>query len=126
MTAGQLWYQEYLQGNHFKRQKRIAWRLSSKSCCICYLRYDLQPHHLSYKVINKWYEFLLLRYVCSVHHEKVQHFLGRRLRGTIALIGNYYSYKIFYTFTIGIYRLIKYLIYSFSIPKNRRRIIRYR
>jgi hypothetical protein len=116
MTKKYVPYGQYLLSPHFTRQKRFAFFLSFRSCSICFQRYHLEAHHLSYKVLNRWFEFLFLRYVCRTHHDRVQTFFGKPLKGTLALHLNYYRFKLLYLSTVGVYRLIKWIVISYWVP----------
>lgn len=105
-TINQLWYESYLHSRHFRFQRWLAWIISIRRCGICYTKLYLQPHHLSYAVLGKWYEFLFLRYVCSKHHKNVQFFFGMMLNKTLQLHLYYYFYKVSYLLTIGVVKLL--------------------
>ena len=126
MTSGQVWYAEYLQSRHFRRQRQLAWVLSFRCCSICWKRYDLQPHHLSYWVLGRWFEFLFLRFVCSRCHRVVQYIWGRNLRGTVELHLFYYIVQVTYLVTVGVYRFIKWIISSYWITTRQDKRIRRR
>lgn len=111
-------YHKHLESRKFSVTKWIAYRLSFKRCTICFQRYHLEAHHLSYKVLGKWFEFFFIRYVCDNHHEQVGKFLGVRLHGTLALHLNYYRVKFGWLCTWGIYNSIRWVISSYSIGSD--------
>lgn len=103
-------YKKHLHSYHFKLQRDLAWFLSLRCCSICFKKYGLEPHHLGYLFVDTIIEWLTLKYLCRRCHKWVQHFLWVRVHATIPLIIMYYLAKFTYWGTIGIVRLILYII----------------
>lgn len=118
LSAGYTSYPEFLSSRHFTRQRKIAWFFSFRCCSICWKRYQLSPHHLSYLVVGKWYEFLFLRFLCNDHHRAVQFFFGHKLTSTFPLIAWYYCYKFLWSITVGVFRIGLWLHHSYSLDKS--------
>lgn len=103
-------YTKHLHSYHFKFQRDLAWFLSLRCCSICFKRYGLEPHHLGYLLVDTFAEWITLRYLCRRCHKWVQHFFWIRVKATIPLIVMYYLAKFTYWGTIGIIRILLYIL----------------
>lgn len=75
-TATQLWYQEYLQTDHWREMRRKCYDRYGNRCSIvgC-MRNNLAPHHLSYQYVGEMRELQDLRPLCKWHHWLGHHHL---------------------------------------------------
>lgn len=115
-------YEHYLASNQFSEVRRTAWEHSRKHCAICGKKWELEPHHLSYKNIGKRGEWKDIRFLCR-HHHRMVHFVLWIFKIPLKpqfLKSRYYFVKIRRLVIKGSWETALWLRRSYKIEKSAR------